>query len=270
MELSNLSQLIQVVKALRDPQTGCPWDLKQTHQSLLKYLLEESYEFIQATEDQDFSKMEEELGDVLLQVVLHSQMASEKNLFNLESVAGALKDKLIRRHPHVFAEQAQISSEQVEKNWQDIKTQERLKKNEKADYAINKNDLAAPALLSSANIGAKTAVLNFDWQDASQVLYKVEEEWQELKEEIIPGIELNKERIAEELGDFLFSTAQLARHAGIDPEKALRDANQKFVRRFNRVEELIKLDGHGFSDLKQEQLDRYWGEAKREEKAQKK
>lgn len=265
MEMKNLNELIQVVKKLRDPDSGCPWDLKQTHQSLLKYLIEESYEFMQATQEQNFQKMEEEIGDVLLQVLLHAQMASEKNHFDLDSVAGVLKDKLIRRHPHVFGEQhSKISSEEVEKNWQDIKQQE--KASGSVEFSINEKHLAAPALASSAKIGKKTAELNFDWEDASQVVYKVEEEWQELKEEITPGIELNRARIQEELGDFLFSTAQLARHAGIDPEEALREANQKFVRRFNRVETLMKEDGHQFSDLKQQELDHYWSIAKQEEK----
>lgn len=266
MEMSNLRELIQVVKKLRDPVSGCPWDLKQTHQSLLKYLLEESYEFIQASEEQDFPKMRDELGDVLLQVLLHSEMASEKNHFDLEAVALNLKEKLIRRHPHVFGEQASITSEEVEKNWQEIKAKEKADALEATEFAINDKHLAAPALSSATKIGHKTSELNFDWQDASQVLYKVEEEWQELKEEIVPGIELNRERIKEELGDFLFSTAQLARHAGIDPEEALRDANKKFVRRFNRVETLMKADGHRFQDLNQGELDHYWAIAKQEEK----
>lgn len=267
MEMKNLSELIQVVKKLRDPVNGCPWDLKQTHQSLLKYLIEESYEFVQASEEQDFQKMEEEIGDVLLQVLLHAQIASEKGHFDLENVAGVLRDKLVRRHPHVFGERpSKISSEEVEKKWQEIKKQEKAENTNQEAFSINEKHLAAPALASAAKIGEKTAQLNFDWEDASQVVYKVEEEWQELKEEMTPGVELNKERIKEELGDFLFSTAQLARHAGIDPEEALRAANQKFVRRFNRVETLMKQDGHQFSDLKQKDLDAYWGIAKQEEK----
>lgn len=267
MESSNLQQLIQVVKKLRDPESGCPWDLEQTHESLLKFLIEESYEFSQAVDKKDDQKMEEEIGDVLLQVVLHAQLASERGAFDLESVAKEIADKMIRRHPHIFdADASQIDSAEVKKRWQEIKQEER--KGEK-NYAINDKHLAAPALQSADKIGQMTSKLNFDWSEASQVAYKVEEEWQELKEEmIVPGTQLNKERIAEEMGDFLFSTAQLARHAGLEPEEVLHQANQKFVRRFNRVEDLMRADGHDFSELNQEQLDHYWNQTKDEEKNQ--
>lgn len=266
MENSNWQQLTQVVKKLRDPKMGCPWDLEQTHQSLLKFLIEESYEFSQAVHKKSDEKMEEEIGDVLLQVVLHAQLASERGAFDIESVAKKISEKMIRRHPHVFGPDAgKIDTKEVKERWQEIKNEER--KGEK-NYAINDKHLAAPALQSADRIGQMTSRLNFDWSDASQVAYKVEEEWQELKEEmIVPGAKLNKKRIAEEMGDFLFSTAQLARHAGLEPEEVLHQANQKFVRRFNRVEELMRADGHEFAELNQEELDHYWHQAKGEEKA---
>lgn len=265
MESTAIEQLTQVVKKLRDPENGCPWDLKQTHESLLKYLIEESYEFVQAVEDKEDTQMKDEIGDVLLQVLLHCQLASERGAFDLESVAHNLKEKLVRRHPHVFGENpSKITSEQVKEQWQEIKSEER--KDQQKEYAINKKHLAAPALLSAHKIGAMTSKLNFDWQEASQVLYKVEEEWQELKEEIVPEVELNNERIAEEMGDFLFSTAQLARHANLNPEEVLRQANKKFIRRFNRVEELMNAEGFEFEQLNQKQLDQYWYQAKMEEK----
>ena len=210
--------------------------------------------------------MEEEIGDVLFQVILHAQLASERGAFDIESVAKKISDKMIRRHPHVFENNAaKIDTAEVKNRWQEIKQEER--KGQKS-YAINDKHLAAPALQSAHRIGQMTSKLNFDWSDASQVAYKVEEEWQELKEEmIIPNAQLNKERIAEEMGDFLFSTAQLARHAGLEPEEVLHQANQKFVRRFNRVEELMLADGHEFSQLNQEELDHYWHQAKMEEKS---
>lgn len=255
-----MDKLKEIVAKLRHPKDGCPWDLEQTHQSLLPYLIEESYEFMQAVENNDFEHMEEELGDVLLQVVLHAQIASENNKFTLESVAKKLSQKMVRRHPHVFADGAAKTPSEVSAKWQEIKETEKKKL-----HTIHAGHLAAPALSSSAQIGAKTRELNFDWDDAAQVSYKVEEEWQELKEELVSP-KINKERAKEELGDFLFSIAQLARHLDIDPELALRDANKKFLRRFNRIEDMIKSEGKDFSDFDQMQLDHYWNRAKSEEK----
>ena len=263
-ELEEFKRLVQVVKKLRDPNGGCPWDLKQTHQSLLRFLVEESYEFLHAVESKDDKAMEEEIGDVLLQVVLHSVVAEQRGAFNLESVSKVLADKLIRRHPHVFdnPEGREFSDEEIKKNWKDIKELEKKK-----EYEIGKDYLAFPALFSSSKIGAKTRELNFDWDDHSQVSYKVEEEWQELKEELMPTT-INKEKVKEELGDFLFSAAQLARHLDIDPEEALREANKKFIRRFNQVEDLVKSKGLDMRSMTQSQLDEYWMETKAMEKKQ--
>ncbi len=255
-----ISRLKDVIKALRDPKSGCPWDLEQTHRSLLPFLLEESFEFMQAVENEDDAHMEEELGDVLLQVVLHAQIASENNKFDFESVAAKLADKMVRRHPHVFSDGSAKTADEVKTKWQEIKNSEKTK-----THAIHAGHLAAPALMSSFKIGAKTRELNFDWDDPAQVSYKVEEEWQELKEEIV-STRLNKKRIHEEIGDFLFSVAQLARHLDIDPEAALRDANKKFLRRFNRVEDLLKSENKSFDEMTQLQLDDYWNIAKSEEK----
>lgn len=255
-----ITRLKQVVAALRDPKTGCPWDLEQNHKSLLPYLIEEAYEFMHAVENDDLEHMEEELGDVLLQVVLHAQIASETKKFDLESVAAKLADKMVRRHPHVFADGGAKTADEVTAKWQEIKASEKAKR-----HAIHEGHLAAPALTSSTKIGAKTRELNFDWDDAAQVAYKVEEEWQELKEEIV-GPKINHQRAKEEMGDFLFSVAQLARHLNIDPEAALRDANKKFLRRFNQVEDMIVGEGKNFSQMNQMQLDEYWNMAKSREK----
>ncbi len=262
--LEELARLVEIVRALRDPKTGCPWDLEQTHQTLTKYIREESYEFIAAVEAQDYEEMADELGDVLLQVVLHSQIASETGKFNLEQVARNISDKMIRRHPHVFDNKdgATIKTEEVKERWEQIKASEgKVKK-----YAINEKDLRYPALHSAHRIGAKTKELNFDWEDPSQVSYKVEEEWQELKEEITSFPSSNMQRVKEEIGDFLFSAAQLARHLGLDPEECLDEANRKFVRRFNQVEDLITADSKGFKELNQRELDHYWDAVKMKEK----
>lgn len=259
-----LARLVEIVRALRDPDTGCPWDLEQTHQSLTHYMREEAYEFINAAEKGDMNEMADELGDVLLQVVLHAQIASESSSFDLAQVARTISEKMIRRHPHVFAnqEKSAITSAEVKSNWAKIKDQE----GRKSEYEIGEKHLRYPALLSAHKIGAKTKELNFDWEDPAQVAYKVEEEWQELKEEITSFPHSNLERVKEEMGDFLFSAAQLARHLGLDPEDCLAQANKKFVGRFNQVEDLIKEKNLKFQDLTQRELDHYWDAVKMREK----
>lgn len=269
MAQSEFEKLTQVVKALRDPKTGCPWDLEQTHDSLLKYLLEESYEFIEACEKEDFQAMEEELGDVLLQVLLHSQVASEAKKFDLESLSKKLREKLIRRHPHVFDRpDASISTDEVISNWEEIKKQEAAQKNQTSKTHIKNSLINHPALFSAYKIGKKTQKINFDWDDPMQVAYKVEEEWQELKEELGPSLsnsKMNMERIGEELGDVLFSMAQLARHLGQDPEQCLRKANKKFIRRFQAMEKLIVSERGNLDGMKQHEMDVYWMQAKKQE-----
>lgn len=268
---SNFEKLKDVIAELRHPEHGCPWDLKQTHESLLKYLLEESYEFIEAVELKDPKKMEEEIGDVLLQVLLHAQMASEKGQFDIESVAAALSDKLIRRHPHVFENKdTSLSAEQVLINWEQIKKEEKAREeSEKTHHRIKSSALNAPPLMAAVKIGQKTNDIKFDWDDYTQVVYKVEEEWQELKEELTPNRELNKDRVFEEMGDLLFSVAQLARHLDIDPHEALRYANKKFLRRFHAMEDLMLKAGVHLEKMNQEQMDVYWNQAKHNEKTKK-
>lgn len=255
-----LIRCIQVIQKLRHPKEGCPWDLEQTHESLLKYLIEESYEFIEATELKNSKMMEEELGDVLLQILLHSTIAAETNSFDLESVAKTLADKIVRRHPHVFGDQSnQISSQEVLSNWQQIKTQEKGEKK----YSIDTKYLHAPALESALNIGKKSTSVNFDWEDYYQVISKVEEEWQEVKEELPPGGRFDKSRVKEEIGDLLFSVAQLARHLELNPEECLRDANRKFIGRFQKVEDEVKSRGKILEETPQPELEKIWIEVKK-------
>jgi MazG family protein len=266
---NEFDQLIEVVKRLRDPETGCAWDLEQTHQSLVPFLIEETYEFKSAVETNNPEEMQDEIGDVLLQVLLHAQIASESNNFDIESVSKNLKEKLIRRHPHVFKnpEKKKFSPDEISANWLEIKEEEKKLNGNKSKVktAIDSRVLNAPSLSASASIGKKTERINFDWEDASQVAWKVEEEWQELKEELMPST-INKERVAEELGDFLFSAAQLARHLDLDPEKVLHQANKKFLRRFHKMEAVMKDQSVEFGELKQEELDHYWRQAKMSEK----
>jgi MazG family protein len=271
MNKSNFEKLKDVVAELRHPVTGCPWDLEQTHESLLKYLLEESYEYIEAVEEKDPKKMEEEIGDVLLQVILHTQIASEHKQFDFESVCAVLTDKLVRRHPHVFEnKETGLSSEQVLINWDKIKQEEKARiAGEKTHHRIKHSVLNMPPLASAVKIGKKTNEIKFDWDDYNQVSYKVEEEWQELKEELTPHRELNHDRVFEEMGDLLFSMAQLARHLNIDPDDALKQANKKFLRRFHAMEDLMVKANVKLEDMNQTQMDVYWNQAKVNEKTKK-
>ena len=260
MNHPELMRCIEVIRQLRHPTKGCPWDLEQTHETLLKYLIEESYEFIEATELKNPKLMEEELGDVLLQILLHSTIAEETKSFNLESVAKTLADKIVRRHPHVFGtESEKLSSDEVVTRWQEIK---KVEKGEKK-YSIDTKFLHNPALESAYKIGKKSTSVNFDWEDYYQVMAKVEEEWQEVKEELPPGGKHDKQRVKEEIGDLLFSVAQLARHLDINPEIALRDANRKFINRFQKVEDKVKANGKTLEETPQAELEKIWVEVKK-------
>lgn len=260
MSHPELERCIQVVKALRHPVTGCPWDLEQTHETLLKYLIEEAYEFVEAVEKKDPKHMEEEVGDVLFQVLLHSSMGEETGSFSLESAAKNLADKLVRRHPHVFNKSdTKLTSDEVINNWQAIK---KIEKGEKK-YSIDEKNLHAPALESAYKIGKKSTSVNFDWENYQQVVMKVEEEWQEVKEELPPTGQFNKDRVKEEIGDLLFSVAQLARHLDLNPEECLRDANKKFINRFQKVEDLVKASGRKVEDTPQADLEEYWVKVKK-------
>jgi len=261
----NFENLVKIVKKLRDPNGGCPWDLKQTHHSLTHYLIEESFEFIHAVEEENPAEMEEELGDVLLQVLLHCTIGEEKSSFSIESVSKILGEKLVRRHPHVFTEQQQfdgIDDRQVVRNWEEIKKKEKAGKQQPR---FSRGDMVFPSLFSANHIGAKTAKIGFDWKDHGEVAEIVQSEWDELKEEMEQK-EFDRERIEEELGDHLFSLAQLARHLKIDPEKALRQANKKFIRRFNAMEAIIEESGQSVDSMNQTEMDVYWERVKENEK----
>jgi len=247
----SFEKLTETIAKLRDPIKGCPWDLQQTHHSLLKYLIEESFEYLYAVEQNDPQKMKEELGDVLLQVILHSQLASEKQQFNIQDVCQTINEKMITRHPHVFS-QASRDLQDIEMNW------EKLKNKEKKNY-YNEEDLHTPSLICSQKIGEKAKKINFDWNSVKDVLVKVEEELEELK------IELHKndhEKIEEELGDLFFSLVQLSRHLKLDASETLRKANKKFIRRFTFIEDVLKKQKKSLFDTDQKTLEKLWLEAK--------
>ena len=262
----NFEHLIQVIEKLRDPVEGCPWDLKQTHSTLLRYLIEESYEFVHAVEMKNDKEMEEEIGDVLLQVLLHSTIGKQRNAFTLESVAKILSDKLERRHPHVFDKQEDVTPEEVRNNWEEIKEIEKKNNGKKIESKIPSSLNYLPALMAANKIGEKTHTIGFDWSRYQDVQEVVMDEWTEL------NVELSSEKkdqikIEEEYGDLLFSIAQLGRHLTISPEKALHNANTKFIRRFQIMETLISQAGLDINKLNQGEMDIYWQQVKVLEKS---
>ncbi len=258
--VEELKKCIEVIWALRHPKTGCPWDLKQTHSSLLRFLLEETYEFMTAVENQNFQEMEDELGDILLQVLLHSALAEQSGNFTLESVSKNLREKLVRRHPHVFGEAPeQLSTDEVINRWDKIKRTE--KDNKKVTF--KPDILNLPALLSSYKIGRKTEKFGFDWKSSEEVFKKLDEERHELEAEIKAS---NQKGIEEEFGDFLFTAAQVGRHLGLNPEECLRLANKKFLRRFSSLDEKLLTKGKTPYDVNSDTLEELWNEVKRDEK----
>ena len=246
-----LRRLEEVVARLRDPQGGCPWDLEQTHQSLVPYVLEEAHEVADAIRFGDDSHLKEELGDLLLQVVLHARIAGEDNRFDLNAVAEAISAKLIRRHPHVFADGEASDSEAVRRSWEAIKAAER---GEQIPSASPLSDQLAgkvrgqPALAGAMTISKKAAKAGFEWDDMAGVWDKVHEELDELKEAVASG---DKAHAQEELGDLLFTLVNVARWCGIDPEAGLAGTNHRFLDRFSRVEAALggNLQGRSIKEL---------------------
>lgn len=255
--LEEFQQFVEVVTKLRDPQNGCPWDLEQNLDSLKKYSVEEVYEYIDAVESKKAEDIKEELGDVLLQVVLNSVVAEQEKLFKLEQVIKGIKNKMIHRHPHVFSKAKANSSAFVEKNWDNIKSQEK----EKDFFDFPKH---LPALSQSYKIGKKSKKIRFDWPNKLEVWQKVEEEIAELKEAEKIG---DPNKILEELGDVLFTIAQYSRHLNIEPEEALRASNKKFKERFQKMEELLKKENKNIDLLNTEDWESLWQQAKKQTQA---
>lgn len=258
--LRQLSSLVEIVAQLRGPQ-GCPWDKEQTHESLTQYAIEETHELVEAIEHPNKAlrdqKMKEELGDVLFQVILHSQLAAERGSFTLEDVIASISEKLIRRHPHVFAGVEVSSSQEVIHNWEKIKATEKNVDSSTSLYALNVPPL--PALQKAHKIGKRTEKFKFDWEDTDGVMVKVEEEWAELREAL--DSESDSE-IEHELGDVLFSLAQLGRHLEMEPEQVLRKANLRFESRFNKMIEITHAEGKDWGQLSLEDKEVYWQKAK--------
>ena len=252
MEYANLEELIAVIAKLRAPD-GCPWDREQTHQSLRPNMLEEAYEAVDAIDENSMMHLKEELGDVLLQVLLHSQIASERNDFNIEDVAKELKDKLIHRHPHVFGDAKVKNSEDVKKNWDILKAEEKTERKSVMD-GLSKS---MPALMSAQKISKRAIKVGFEWPNEESLYDCLYSEIDEFKQ---AENEHDKNHMEEEFGDILFAAVNLARWNKIDAEQALLKANKKFEKRFRKMEELATkpLEEYSF-----EEYDQLWKQAKK-------
>ncbi len=244
-------QLVEIMAKLRGPQ-GCPWDKEQTHKSLERYLIEEAYEIIDTIENEDPNHLKEELGDLLLQIVFHTQLASEAGQFDIHDVLEGIITKLIRRHPHVFGEVEVTSTQDVLVNWEEIKKQE--KEEVSAIAGIPKS---LPALIYAYKLQSKAARVGFDWEEVGGALDKITEEVEELK-----SAREGQGQVEEEVGDLLFAVVNVARHLDIDPELALKSTGNKFESRFRYMEDKAQKKGLNLADMSLEEKDKLWDEAK--------
>ena len=264
MSASRIEELLSIMVRLRDPQGGCPWDLEQNFSTIAPYTIEEAYEVADAITRGDMADLRDELGDLLFQVVFHSQMAHEAGAFGFDGVVDAICDKLIRRHPHVFGEDEQRSSAEQTRAWEVIKAQERAKKGRNASL-LDDVPVGLPGLTRAVKLTARAARVGFDWPDAPRVLEKLREETAELETEILAGAD--KERLRDELGDILFVCANLARKLDLEPEDALRSTNAKFARRFQFIEAELARQGKTPDQSDLEEMDALWDAAKAAERA---
>jgi len=260
----SLANLLRVMERLRDPQGGCPWDLRQDFNSLVPSTLEECYELAQAIENGDYPHVAEELGDVLFQVIFYAQLGSEQNLFNFEDVVSTLAEKLLRRHPHVFGGgkiegrvDGKTTVDDVKQSWEAIKAEEREGKSQGG--ILDDVPLALPALPRAQKIQKRAASVNFDWPDSAGALLKIEEELLELKEAVVSQ---SPEAIEEELGDLLFSCVNASRHLKVDAEASLRRATRKFESRFQQMVNIAELSGQSLGELSTSELEVLWRQVK--------
>lgn len=259
----DIQRLLTIMRRLRNPDGGCPWDLEQNFATIAPYTIEEAYEVASSIEAGDFASLKDELGDLLLQVVFHAQMAGERGLFNFADVVAAICEKMIRRHPHVFGESGVQSAAGVTRAWDEIKRQERAAKSGASHGLLDDVPAALPALIRAIKLQNRAAEVGFDWPSAVTVADKIAEESRELAEAKDSG---DRAKLAEEFGDMLFAMANLARHLKLDPEDALRSANAKFVRRFRAIEAGIEAQGRTMQEASLDEMEALWQEAKRGER----
>ncbi len=260
--LPHTKKLLEIMAKLRSKDVGCPWDLEQDFSTIAPYTIEEAYEVAEAIAKGDMGGLREELGDLLLQVVFHAQMANEEKLFSFEDVAASINDKMIRRHPHVFGDADIKDADAQTANWETIKAAERGKKEK--TRVLDDVPAALPALMRAQKLQGRAARVGFDWPDVTGVMAKVREELEETQEAID---ENDAKHTAEEIGDLLFAVVNLARFTGVDAEDALRNANAKFTRRFEAVEDGVKASGKDFKETSLDEMEAFWVAAKAAERA---
>lgn len=260
----NLDKLLWVMDRLRDPEGGCPWDLKQTFASIVPFTIEEAYEVADAIEDGEPGALREELGDLLFQVVFYARLGKEQALFDFEDIAGAMAEKLIRRHPHVFA-QAQFDEGQVKANWEAEKARERAEKAGGRAGLLDNIPATMPALTRAAKIQKRCATVGFDWPDTHGVFDKIQEEIQEVQQELA-RTDINDSALEEELGDLMFATVNLVRKLKKDPETLLRRANRKFEQRFAYIEGQLAKQGVTLEKTGLAEMEKLWQQAKQHSK----
>jgi tetrapyrrole methylase family protein/MazG family protein len=260
------TELVELISRLRAPG-GCPWDREQTHESLKPMMLEEAYEVVEAIDEGDDEEFKGELGDLLLQVVFHSQIATEENRFTVAEVIERISSKMVRRHPHVFGEDTAQTAGDVLRNWEAIKEAELEAKGKRADEGSMLDSVSTklPAVMEAFQMTAKVSRVDFDWPDVASVLEKLDEEVEELKQAVGDEHPTHKE-IAGEVGDLLFVAVNVARLLGIDPESALKASNRKFRRRFRYIEDRLREQGRKPADSDHIEMDALWDEAKAREK----
>lgn len=254
-----MDRFIEIIAKLRSPE-GCPWDKEQTHASLKPYLIEEAHEVLEAIDENDPQHLREELGDLLLQVLLHAQIADDAQQFNIEDVAKDIGEKMVRRHPHVFGNEIANDSEQVLKNWDEIKKHEKAQRGENEKSILGAIPRGLPALFENYKISKKVAKVGFDWKKPSDIFAKISEEVAEVKTALRKK---NKDQVEEELGDLLFTVANLCRAYQVNPEIALLRANKKFKKRFQKIEKTSQLQKQKLTDLSFKQWNEYWETAKK-------
>jgi ATP diphosphatase len=257
---NDIETLLAIMRRLRNPDGGCPWDLEQTFATIAPYTIEEAYEVAGAIEEKNWASLKDELGDLLFQVVFHARMAEEENLFDFGDVVAAITDKMRRRHPHVFGSGSDVkTADQQTEAWEEHKKKERASSE---SGLLDDIPLALPALLRAVKLQKRAASVGFDWDSAPKVVEKIAEEAQEIIEAQAAGADFSK--LEEELGDLLFAVTNLARHMKIDPETALRAANAKFVRRFQVIERTLKNRGKSPADASLNEMEEIWVSAKSE------
>ncbi len=257
-----MDRLREIMRRLRDPQNGCPWDVEQSFATIAPYTIEEAYEVADAIERQAWDELKGELGDLLFQSVFHAQMAEEAGLFTFDDVADTMSDKMVARHPHVFGDESRDkSAEQQTRDWETIKAAERAGKAQKG--VLDGVAIGLPALLRAVKLQKRAARVGFDWPDIGPVLDKITEEARELAE---ARDTMGHDEVREELGDLLFVMANLARHLDVEPEEALRHANAKFERRFKGIERRLAAEGRAPADATLDEMDAYWEAEKKTER----